>query len=127
MPANTTIWYGVHFAIVTAQPNVKVVSARLVVKLAGAIDAVALASTSVQLGLPLLSVSNLIFKLADGLNTFASASFKVFPATQLPICLHDTLVFPATSPILFPFTASAKVGQVSGNKLSHLVIASPAR
>lgn len=112
--------------MVIVPASVKVVSAKLVVRLQGAIVAVALASISVQLGTPALSVSNLIFRFTDGLNTLASDNFNVLPATPLPICFTLTLVLPATSPIFCAVVASANVGQVSANKLSHFAIASPA-
>jgi len=75
------------------------VSARLVVKLQGAIVAVALASIKVQLGKPALSVSILRFRFTDGLDTFAKASFNVSLATQLQIALIATLVLAVTSHI----------------------------
>jgi len=75
------------------------VSAKSVVKSQGAIVAVALASTKVQLGLPALSVSILRFKSTDGLENFFNANFNVSLATQLHIALIATLVLAVTSHI----------------------------
>ena len=96
-----------------------VVSTREVVKLAEVTVAVALAFTSVPVGLPLPStVSSLIERSADGDTNFLNASFIVLPATPLPNQYNATLVFAVMSPMFCTSVLSAKVGAVSGNRLS---------
>jgi hypothetical protein len=95
------------------------VSAKLVVKLAAVIVAVALAFNNVPLGLPALSVSSLTIKSVLGDAVLQRASFNVVQATPVPIKGNDTLVFPATSPIFCLFVANANVVQVSTKRLSH--------
>jgi hypothetical protein len=88
--------------IVISQVNVTIVYAKLVVKLQGAIVAVALTSTKVQLGLPALSVSILKFRFTDGEPTFVNARLNISSVIQLHINLTATLVLFATSPIFQP-------------------------
>lgn len=102
-------------ATVKLQGKVTVVSARLVVSVAGSISTVALAYTNVPLGLPALSVSILTLQNAVGLITLASASFRLLPATPEPIAGKLTLVLSATSQIFCSVVACANVGQFSTN------------
>lgn len=94
---------------------------------AGSISFVALASTNIPLGLPALSVSILTLQNAVGLQFFARDSFRLFPATPVPIAGKLTLVLPATSQIFCAVVACANVGAVSlkTQDLVISVIASP--
>ena len=93
--------------------RVIVVSAKLVVKLAAAIVAVALAWKRVPLGLPALSVSNLKFRFTDGLEVLQIDTLNVVVSTPVLITGNATLVLPTTSPIFCLLLATANVGQVS--------------
>ena len=103
-----------------------VVSARLVVNVAGSISFVALASTNVPLGLPALSVSILTLQKAVGLPFFARLNFMLLLDTPFPKIGNAYLVLAGTSQIFAILVACANVGAVSGNILSHIAIASPA-
>lgn len=109
---------------VNAPARVIVVSAKLVVKLAAAIVAVALAWKRVPLGLPALSVSNLKFRFTDGLEVLQIDTLNVVVSTPVLITGNATLVLPTTSPIFCLLLATANVGQVSRNTHCPAVTAS---
>ncbi len=105
--------------VVVCDQRIIVVSTKEVVKLAAVTVAVVLAFTSVPVGFPLPSnVSSLIARSALGDTNFLKASCIVLPATPLPKSYNTTLVFAVTSPIFCTVVLSAKVGAVSGNRLS---------
>jgi hypothetical protein len=107
------------------QGKVIVVFASDVVKLASVTVAVALASISVPVGFHHDKVSNLTDRLAVGDTYFLNASCIVLPATPLPNQYNATLVLSVTSPIFCTSVLSAKVGEVSANRLSFSSQSSP--